>query len=168
MSLVSCSSVPDATKELVLYSKDGGNIQLSKNSSIGKVEEITLGTNKGTIFSLKLGSNQEAKKYVMERRMILLKKFENIIEPYFGTANAVLCQENIKSDILINKNDSVHAVLQLLSLGENRVLNDCLAETNTHWLRVEMINCKDKFYDIRIYQPISQGPLPYETYFRCP
>lgn len=168
ISLVSCSSVSNATKELILPDVSGENHVLSKNFSYGKVDEFTLYGNQATVFALELSSVSEAKEYAMERRLILLKKFESIIEPYFGTANAVKCRDNIRSSILHKDENSLTAVLQLLSLGEERVLNDCLTETNTHWLRVEMLVCGNVFYDIRTYQPISQGALPYETFFNCP
>lgn len=168
ISLVSCSSVFNATKDLSLPDKSGEKYTLATNFTYGKVDEFTLNGNQGTVFALKLSSSEEAKEYVMERRLLLLKKFESIIEPYFGTANAVKCRDNIKSTILEKDENSLITVMQILSVGEERVLNDCLVENNTHWVKVEMLACGKIFYDIRTYQPISKGALPYETFFDCP
>lgn len=166
--LFSCSSKFKSTKELGLKPLVGPSLSLSNELESGKVEQFNYIGNEGTLFFLKLSSPKEAKQYAMERRLILIRKFENIIEPYFGSANAVTCKENIKTHLLSKTDQNLKAALQLLSFGEDRVLRDCLVEGNTHWLRVEMFACGSNFYDLRIYQPVTNKVLPYEFLFDCP
>lgn len=102
----------------------------------------------------------------MERRLLLLKKFDSLVEPYFGTANSKNCKENLKSSLLSRTEFSMSAVLHVPSFGEKHVIHDCLIQNNTDWAHIEFLTCGEVFYDIRFYRPLSQR-IEYQQFFSC-
>ncbi len=121
----------------------------------------------GTIRKLTFQSAKEAQTYAMERRLLIVRKFETLVEPYFGTVNAKECGENLKSDLLQIKVDELHATLHLVTKGPDRIIHDCLVENNTDWAHIEMLACKNNFYDIRLYRSLNEKLLVYKPYFKC-
>ncbi len=107
-----------------------------------------------------------AKTYAMERRMLILRKFEVLVEPYFGTANAKDCQDNLKSSLLKSDHSMFNSVLQVPVTGESRIIHDCLKKNNSHWVNIQFLVCQNVMYDIRFYVPI-QETLPYRVMFSC-
>ncbi len=121
----------------------------------------------GTVMKMEFSDHQKARTYAMERRLLILRKFEVMIEPYFGTANAQSCQSNLSSDLLKSNKSTLTALLQLPVSGEEHVIHDCLVENNTHWVNIELLVCDKNFYDIRQYSPIKSKP-DYKDKFTCP
>lgn len=121
----------------------------------------------GTIRKLTFKTVQEAQTYAMERRLLIVRKFETLVEPYFGTANAKECGENLKSDLLQIGQEELQATLHLVTKGPDRIIHDCLVENNTDFVHIEMLTCKNNFYDIRLYRPLSEKPFGYQAYFKC-
>lgn len=148
--LVSCSSSLHIPKNVNVIWNNGTPIQNLR----------------GTIKEIEFKNNQDAKTYAMERRLLLLRKFEIISEPYFGTANAKRCTDNIQSTLLETTENSMKAVMQILTNGEDRIIYDCLEENNTDWAHIEFVVCDRVFYDIRVYHPIDKKP-EYKSLFRC-
>lgn len=112
-------------------------------------------------------STKEAQSYAMERRMLLLRKFERLVEPYFGTANAKECGRNLSYSPINTSDKSFLAVVQLLSKGNDRIIHDCLLINNTHWLKVEFITCGSTFHDYRSYIPLSKSKPDPSADFKC-
>lgn len=90
-----------------------------------------------------------------------------MVEPYFGTANANECHENLKSSEIEHQDQTFRAVIQLLSSGPERIIHDCLIVNNSHWLKVEFVTCKNVFYDIRTYSPVSGTRPDVSSEFKC-
>jgi hypothetical protein len=111
-------------------------------------------------------STSEAKKYTLERRLTILKKFTNLVEPYFGTKNLPECQLNLKSSILTDKNESVSVALQVPTFSQRQVIHDCLWSNNSHLTHIEMISCGTDYYDIRLSIEKSKQ-IFYKQYFKC-
>jgi hypothetical protein len=120
----------------------------------------------GTVKRFDFDTSQKAKSYLMERRLLILKKFEVLREPYFGTDNAKYCSDNLKSDYLVISPSSASALLQLPVRGENKIIYDCLSENNSHWANIHFLSCGSTAYDIRLYFEISSRPL-YQIGFAC-
>lgn len=111
-------------------------------------------------------SHTKAKAYAMERRLLILRKFEILTEPYFGTANAKDCQDNLKSGFIEAGNRSFTALLQVPVKGEEKMIHDCLAENNSHWANIQFLVCDNHFYDIRTYTSINAKDS-YQPKFEC-
>jgi hypothetical protein len=153
-----------SSKELIIKEL---HVSIPDSLSPGEKINFTDGERSGVLYKLVFDSAKEASTYAMERRLLILRKFETLIEPYFGTVNAKKCSENLQSHLLMITEDSFHATLQLLTKGSERVIHDCLRENNTDWAHIELVVCKESFYDIRIYSPAKAKPLDYKSYFEC-
>lgn len=156
--MFSCSS------DKKLKNTDSPDYQNYIKSGFIKTEDHSL--NHLTIQHHIFKNKEEAMSYAMERRLLLLRKFESLIEPYFGTANAKSCVTNLRSSILNRSDLSLSAVLVVPSLGEKRVIHDCLTEKNTDWAYIQFLTCDKNFYDIRFYSPISKE-INYQQFFSC-
>lgn len=163
MLLSSCRSVPKAIPVNDLHTGEGKvvNILPAKGASWR-----IAGTDK-TIYRLELSSKKEAQEYLMERRLLLLRMFDVQSEPYFGTANAQECQDNLMDGKLLKKDQVLHVVIRLLARGKNLLIHDCLKKNNTHWLKVELLTCDSTFFDIRSPVLLSK-PVPSMDFdFQC-
>lgn len=148
----SCTTGLNATKEFNIKGPHGSPVKMSDSLTIHHIE-----------FETELLARQ----YAMERRLLVLRKFETMIEPYFGTVNAKNCRENLKSDILISSEGQFVAVIKLLSYGPERLLHDCLEANNTDRVMIEFLVCDKNFYDIRNYYPLAQENPPYRQNYFC-
>lgn len=158
--LLSCSAKQVASKV------SRGSNPVEKLFQEGSIKSVPIGDFETTVSELTFDNATEAKSYAMERRLLILRKFETLVEPYFGTVNAKSCQGNLKSSKLSKTDLSLSAVLQVPTNGENHVIHDCLIENNTSWAHIEFLTCGKRFYDIRVYFPITESPA-YEQLFHC-
>lgn len=158
-AFAACSTVDKESSDLISLKPDliikNGQIYLGKSAAPA-----------GTINSYQFPDSARARSYAMERRLLILKKFEVLHEPYFGTANAKNCSENLRSDFLKVNKDSVSALLQLPVNGEEKIIHDCLIENNSYWANIQFLSCGSKVYDIRTYTEISKRP-EYTPGFVC-
>lgn len=153
-------------KELPLRDRSGQAVKIwSKKDTDSNL--LNLIGYEGTVSILSFSGRKEAKEYAMERRLLLLRKFETLIEPYFGTENAVECSGNLRTDLLKIEDHQLYVGLQLLSQGAERLIHDCLMENNSHWVNIEFLVCGNKFYDIRTYAPIKEKRPAYHQNFFC-
>lgn len=120
----------------------------------------------GSVTRFEFDSHEKAKSYAMERRLLILRKFEVLIEPYFGTANAKDCENNLKSGYLDSSDKKFSALLQLPVNGPARTIHDCLTKNNSHWANIQFLVCDRHLYDIRTYADIFKKEA-YEPKFRC-
>lgn len=162
--LSSCSSFSPINQEI--KADQGSPTGLPFKMEPAKAYEFKNSGLEGTVTKFTFGSFNEAKAYAMERRLLILRKFEVLIEPYFGTANAKNCQDNLDSSLLESDERNFQSLLQLPVKGSERTIHDCLTENNTHWAKVQFLVCDKNFYDIRTYSPIGQTQ-PYKPLFSC-
>lgn len=160
----SCTSRFSATKESELQTKSGEKISFSAKCT--DRECFTFQDYKGSLSEIKFSSSDEAIKYALHRRLLLLRKFETLIEPYVGTKDAKVCSENLKSDFLELKNNHLYSVVEVPVRGPQRLIHDCLIENNTDWVHIEFIVCQKKFYDIRLYSSLDR-PFIDQPFFQC-
>lgn len=167
LTLFSCSNVPTASIPSGLIDSAGKPFYLS--DSFGRVNSGTFikDGSEGSIFKTTFPNAKKAQQYAMERRLLILRNYETLIEPYFGTTDAQNCQSNLKSDILEINDQKFLAVLQLLTYGPKRLLHDCLVQNNTHWVNIEFLVCGSIFYDVRIYSLINKPRPEYRPKFGC-
>lgn len=132
----------------------------------GQLYKFETKDHEGLVSRLEFEDNAKAKSYAMERRLLILRKFEDLVEPYFGTANAKDCQNNLRSEHLETKDKSLSILLQVPVRGEEKVIHDCLKKNNTHWANIQFLVCDRNVYDIRTYTLISKKDS-YEPKFRC-
>ena len=162
--LFSCGQLEVARKP---PAKDNSAANLLSEYFIsGKIKGDRKSDSLATVFHLTLPDPQSAMVYAMERRLFLLRKFETLIEPYFGTIHAKDCQNNIRSTLLKRSEETFSAVLQVPSYGPSRTIHDCLLQNNTDWAHIEFLTCGKDFYDIRFYTSID-APPPYQQVFSC-
>lgn len=140
---------------------------MSSDFEAGKEQSFYRDGIQGTVFNLDFATEKEAKQYAMERRLLLLRKFETLVEPYFGTALAKECGDNILSHHLDNVPGKLHLLLQIPVKGSTKLIHDCLKENNTEWANIEFIVCGKTFYDVRTYTSITLKRPKYEPRITC-
>lgn len=134
-----------------------------KNGQLYPFETKTL---EGSVTRMEFENHAKAKAYAMERRLLILRKFEILTEPYFGTANAKDCQDNLKSGFIETHHRSFTALLQVPVKGKEKTIHDCLAKNNTHWANIQFLVCDHHVYDIRTYTSINSKDT-YQPKFEC-
>lgn len=120
----------------------------------------------GSVTRMEFEDHSRAKTYAMERRLLILRKFEILTEPYFGTANARDCQDNLKSGFIEANHRSFTTLLQVPVKGEEKTIHDCLTKNNTHWANIQFLVCDNHVYDIRTYTSINSKDS-YKPKFEC-
>lgn len=120
-----------------------------------------------SVTTLSFKSPQEAMNFAIERRHMLLRHFDTLVEPYYGTANETNCENRLKSSLLTKSPHGIATVLHLLSAGPSHAIHDCQPQNNTDWAHIEFITCGNEFYDIRFYKSLRESAIPYEQIFYC-
>jgi hypothetical protein len=158
--LLSCTTRSTSTINLNnLQTSEGEKIEIPDSIEFGKLLQFKHQNLEASILALKFDNYMMASKYAMERRLLVLRKFETFVEPYFGTKSADECQSNLESSKLDVDENKLISVLTILTFGKDRLIKDCLLRNNTDWVRIELLVCGDTFYDVRTYSPVS-GPRP--------
>lgn len=159
-TLLSCSSKSTSIDNtLHLELEDGKRLEIPDSFAWSKLIPLKLKEDSATLFALRFKDFKQASQYAMERRLLILRRYETFIEPYFGTPSAEECQSNVDSTKLDVYENKLITVLTILTFGKDRMIKDCLLMNNTDWVRIELLVCGDTFYDIRTYFPVS-GPRP--------
>lgn len=165
---LSCTSRFTSTSKLLsIKDSNGQEISVPDSFEMGKVIDVKHLGQDSTLFSLKFDDFKKASQYAMERRLLILRKYETFIEPYFGTPSSEECTNNLRSSMLEVDEKKLISILSLLTFGENRILNDCLIKNNTHWVQIELLVCDQVFYDLRTYYPIGGSKPDYKQSIFC-
>lgn len=116
---------------------------------------------------INFNSNKEALDYMLERRLLIQRFYENSSEPYFGKPEEIKCKDNINiAGELKTLQRGSYFFLQVLT-DNNFNMGDCLLENNTRKVLYEFFLCDTLVIERKVYTKItSEMPLGAPT-FRC-
>lgn len=153
----SCAQMP-SVKEISI-SGDLNLQQLASNPAFvkdesGNFESVPESAEYIRIYRYSFSSQNELQSYVLNRRMLLHKSFQDEIAPYFGLIQLNrTCLAKVDTKGEIQQMDKFQEVMKMtFPANDKKTLSDC--STNTFWGSIEyrFYNCKkeNEVFEIRL------------------
>jgi len=139
---------------LLFYSCSSSNFR-DKNTIGSDFKKWKDETGESWIRKISFLKNNEAKEYMLNRKLSLQRLYEITSEPYFGLPAAVDCKDNIDTKgELIKIAGGEFFSLKLLS-NNKFALGDCLKENNDLQAIYQFYLCDKDVYEYRHYIPLE-------------
>ena len=171
--IAGCAQKPVAPVAETVLASELKLLQLNLNSNFAKDEagnfESVNTTENIRVYRHSFANQKELQTYILNRRMLLHKSFQDEIAPYFGLIQLnkkCLAKVDTKGEIQTVDKDEEYLKMSFPA-NDKRTLSDCSTEKFWGSLEYHFHNCKkiNEVFELRISRP--EGALPALLKPRC-